>query len=88
MLFFTVFRIRIHFLRIRIQDFFPNPDPDLDPGYRIRIQAKNPNYFKRNNKILGKFFVFNPKSRYFIFVFNQSSTSILLNREHLFGIIF
>ena len=26
-----IFRIRIHFLRIRIQGFFLNPDPDPDP---------------------------------------------------------
>ena len=59
---------------------FSNPDPD--PG-------KKTNFFKGDNKILGEIFIFNPKSRYFIFVFNQSSTvGILLNRELLFGKFF
>ena len=54
---------------------------------RIRIQAKKTNFFKGQNKILGEIFAFNPKGRYFIFVFNQSSRQvpILLNRELLFG---
>ena len=50
-----VFRIRIHFLRIRIQDFFPQSGsgfriririPDTDPGNKKPI-------FLRQNKIFG-----------------------------------
>ena len=70
-----VLRIRIRYLRIRILEFFPNPDPD--PGQK--------HIFKGNNKILGESLVFNQKSRYFNFVFNQKSmyvpTGIFLNRE-------
>ena len=86
----SVFRIRIHFLRIRIQDFFPNPDP----GSRIRILNPDPGnkhlFFQSKSKIYVEIFVFNPKvPTYFIFVFNQSSRyPILLNRGLLFGIIF
>jgi hypothetical protein len=42
-------RIRIHFIRIRIQHFRlntnPDPVPDLDP---IRIQGFNDQKFKKN----------------------------------------
>ena len=44
------------------ESFFTDPDPG----------NKN-KFFKGENKILGEIFVFNPKSRYFILVFNQSS---------------
>jgi len=40
----------------------------------IRIQTTKNKFFEGKNKIFGENFVFNPKSRYFIFVFNQSST--------------
>ena len=48
-------RIRIRFLRIRILEFFPDPDP-----------GQKHIFLKGNNKILGDIFVFNQKSRYFI----------------------
>jgi hypothetical protein len=48
--FFTVFRIRIHFLRIRIQwiRMEANTDPDTDPD-PIRIQGFNDQKLKKNN---------------------------------------
>ena len=47
-----MFRIRIRFLRIRIQGFFLNPDPDPDPG-------KEKTFRKAIQKNLGV-----PTSRY------------------------
>jgi len=51
--------------------FFTDPDTEFLPPIRIQIQEKKTNFFKGKNKILGETFVFNPKRRFFIFVFNQ-----------------
>ena len=49
----------------------------------IWIQATKNKLFQNKNKILGNFFVFNPKSRYFIFVFNQSSRYFIKQNIYL-----
>ena len=80
-----MFRIRIHFLRIRILDSFPIPDPDF--GSRIRIQVTKNKFFQSKNKILGEILVFNQKLG-ILLLFSTNQVGILLNRELLFGIIF
>ena len=58
--------------------FFP------DPGAGSRQQQKN-KIFQSQNKILGEILVSNPKSRYFIFVFNQSSTGKCFIKQGTFN---
>jgi hypothetical protein len=51
----TVFRIRIHFFRIRIQrlSLETNTDPDTDPD-PIRIQGFDDQKLKKNNSLKKK----------------------------------
>ena len=79
-----MFRIRIHFLRIRIQDFFPNPDPDSGSGSRHKKQ-----FSKAKTKFWEKFWFLTQKvGTDILFLFTTNQVGILLNRELLFGIIF
>ena len=58
--------------------FFTDPDPGSGSSKKKLIFSKTITNFGRN-------FCFNPKSRDFIFVFNQSNTiGILLNKQLLF----
>ena len=76
----TVFRIRIHFLQIRIQDFFPNPDPDLGSG--SRQQKTN---FSKAQKNFWENFLLSTQKVGILFLFLTNQVSILLNIELLFG---
>ena len=73
-------RIRIRFLKIRILEFFPNPDPD--PGKKTQIFSKAVTKFWE--KLL---FSTQKVGILFLFSTNQVGTGIVLNRELLFGII-
>jgi len=63
-----LFRIQIHFFRIRIQDFFPNPDPDSGSGYR---QQKTNNFSKAKTKFWEKF-LFSTQKVGILFLFSTN----------------
>jgi len=65
--------------RIRILDFFPNPDPGSG-------QQKT-NFSKAKTKFWEKF-LFSTQKVGILFLFSTNQVGILLNRELLFGIIF
>jgi len=67
-----VFQIRICFLRIRILDFFPNPDPD--PGNKKLI-------FQRQKQNFGRNFCFQTQKVGILFLFSTNQVDILLNKE-------
>ena len=73
------FRIRIHFLRIRIQGFPPIWIPD--PG------NKKKKFSKAKTKFWDKF-LFSTQEVGILFLFIANQVGILLNRELLIGIIF
>ena len=75
-----VFQIRIHFLRIRIQDFFPNPDPNP-------ARQQKTNFSKAKTKFWEKF-CFSTQKGGILFLFSTNQVGILFNRELLFCIIF
>ena len=79
--FFAVFRIRIRFLRIQILDFFPNLDPNLDPGSGSRQQITN--FSKAKTKFWEKF-LFSSQKVGILFLFSTNQVGV---RELLFGII-
>jgi len=58
--FCQVFRIRICFLRIRILDFFSNPNQDSGSGSLLWIQATK-QIFSKQKQNLGNKFCFQPK---------------------------
>ena len=72
-----MFRIRIRFLRIRILDFSPNPDPS---------RQQKTNFSKAKTKFWEKF-LFSTQKFGILFLFSTNHVGILLNRERLFGII-
>ena len=69
----------LQFFRIRILDFFPNPDPDPGKNKTIFLKAKTKFWEK---------FLFSTQKVGILFLFSTNQVGILLNRELLFGIIF
>ena len=70
-------RIRISFLRIRILEFFPNPDPD--PGQKHIFAKAKTKFWEK--------FLFSTQKVGILFLFSTNQVGILVNIELLFGII-